>query len=498
MSVQDNVWQVGRAGSVWQSLIEIRQAWLRIDQNTTAYTFASTRFGAIALVFAFSICLFLTGHFSLQLIALMALALLGCALVPSRRLEALSAVGIVYFLTRPFRTDAQKDFLFGLSEATPLLSELPFLVIYLPVAGTYLGICLLALWLHRRLAGSRWSRRPVLVQFLVLAGLTTIAMLLPQETVLHTFMWTLVTILSASFFFLSYAFVDQRAKDQTADTLRLGFMRPIWGASSIPMKGLHFLKRYEVKSPEELGQLRLRALKLIVWSAILSVFYWQADHYIHVVLGLPRLLDAIDLVANGPGIEITRAWLIVLINFLMNVIFLAAISHALIAIIRMAGYGIPRNVARPLSSRSIAEFWNRYFFYFKELLVDFFFYPAFIRFFKKSPKLRIAFATFAAAFVGNILFSVLSQMQLFHTGGLFGVIAHFENYIFYAAILSAGLIISQLRSAKPSPQDGFFRYDVLPRFQVLGFFALLQIFSDEGGRFGVAERLEFLGHLFLV
>ena len=36
-----------------------------------------------------------------------------------------------------------------------------------------------------------------------------------------------------------------------------------------------------------------------------------------------------------------------------------------------------RNAHAPLSSRTIAEYWNRYYYDFKELLADMFFYPNF-------------------------------------------------------------------------------------------------------------------------
>lgn len=488
----------GYAGHLWRGLLDLRQQWLGVDQNSKAVVAGSTVLGRLLLNAAFIGALFATGYFSASLLVLIAATLLGCSFFPELRLLIMSLAGTFYVLTRPFRTDQQRDLVLGFKEATPVVAELPAIAVYAPVVASFLVVCGLCLHLQKRFCQYLLAQRPVLVQFVVLAGLTVLAVQLPEQSLAKLLVWSFVTVYSASFFFLAYAFADQRAKDQTPVGLRVGFLRPFWGGSSIPLKGLHFFSRFEAKTPEELSQVQLRGLKLAVWAVILSLVYFVCDFVLHDWLKLPRMLEAIGMVSTGEGLSPGAAWGVVGANFILDVIGLAAGTHALVAIVRMAGYGIPRNVSRPLTSRSVAEFWNRYFYYFKELLVDFFFYPAFVRYFKKSPKLRIAFATFCAAFVGNVLFSILSQMHLFNTGGVVDVVLHFENYIFYALVLTAALIVSQLNPNKPKPEHGHLRYNVLPRVQVLGFFALLQVFSDETGLYGLAERFDFLGHLFLL
>ncbi len=488
----------GYAGDFLRGLLGMRQQWLDVDQNPKAIATVSTLLGRMVLNAVFVGALSVTGYFSASLLVLIAITLVGCSLFPERRLLIMSLAGLFYVLARPFRSDQQRDLVLGLKDSTPAVAELPAIAVYAPVVASFLLVCGICLHLQKRFSQYLLAQRPVLMQFLVLAGLTILAVQLPNHSLAKLLVWSFVTVYSASFFFLAYAFADQRAKDQTPVGLRLGFMRPFWGGSSIPLKGLHFFKRFEAKTPEELSKVQLRALKLAVWAVILSLVYLVCDFILHDWLKLPRMLEAIGLVATGEGLSLGAAWGVVGANFVLDVIGLAAGTHALVAIVRMAGYGIPRNVSRPLTSRSVAEFWNRYFYYFKELLVDFFFYPAFVRYFKKSPKLRIAFATFCAAFVGNVLFSVLSQMHLFNTGGIVDVALHFENYMFYALLLTAALIVSQLNPNKPKPEHGHLRYNVLPRVQVLGFFALLQVFSDETGIYGLAERFDFLGHLFLL
>ena len=70
-------------------------------------------------------------------------------------------------------------------------------------------------------------------------------------------------------------------------------------------------------------------------------------------------------------------WLVLIANFFMRLVWFSVWGHTIIACCRMAGYNALRNTYRPLQSASIAEFWNRFYYYFKELLVDNFFLSCF-------------------------------------------------------------------------------------------------------------------------
>ncbi|KUL95454.1 hypothetical protein DK26_09930 [Bosea sp. WAO] len=473
-----------------------RRVWLGLDRNEAVLAFVATPLGIVLLHASFFAALALSFQISLSAVALIGLTLLGCALFPARRLLVMAISGFLYILLRPFRSQQQQEFAEKLRETTPELVELPHLAWQAPLAMGFLLLCGLALRLQRRYRASLLARRPVLTQFAVLAALIAGTGLLEPETPAYAALWTLVVIYAASFFFLSYAFVDQRGRIERPVPLHLGFMRPFWGGPSIPFKTLTYLGTFEAKTPAELAATRLRALKLAIWAAMLAGLHALLSAAFYDVADWPTLNEALTMTAQGEAPAITAGWLIVAKNFILTVLATAAFAHVFVAIVRMAGYGIPRNTARPLSARSIAEFWNRYLFYFKELLLDFFFYPAFARWFKAHPRLRIAFATFCAAFVGNLLFTVISQAHLVAEHGLLGAVMRFESYVFYAALLTLALVLSQLRKRKPKPEDGFWRYEVTPRLTVIGFFAVVQIFADESGHLGLAERTDFLLHLF--
>lgn len=473
-----------------------RYAWLGMDRNHQVLAFSATPLGIIVLHLGFLTALAATMQFSIGSIGLISITLIGCALWPSRRLLVMSLSGAIYIALRPFRTSQQRDFVEKMRDLTPEAAELPHLAFQTPIVLLFLMICGIALRLQKRFRTSLMARRPVLAQFIALAALITLASIISPGSLFHTVLWTLIVIYTASFFFLSYALADQRSAVEVPAAVRLGFLRPFWSGPSIPFKGITFLTKFEARSPQELAATQLRALKLVVWAVLLASLHALLDWAFHDVAALPDLTTALAMTVEGTPPSQALGWIVVIKAFVMTLLWVATTSHALVAIVRMAGYGIPRGMARPLSSRSIAEFWNRYLFYFKEILVDFFFYPAFARYFKQRPRLRIAFATFCAAFVGNLLFSLLTQAHLVAEIGLIAALGRFESYAFYALVLTAALIGSQLMTSKPSPADGFWRYHVVPRVTIIGFFTIMQIFADETGQFGLADRADFLLHLF--
>ena len=100
----------------------------------------------------------------------------------------------------------------------------------------------------------------------------------------------------------------------------------------------------------------------------------------------------------------------------------------IIATARLAGFRLLRNTYRPLESTTLAEFWNRYYFYYKELLVDHFFYPTFVRCFRGHRRLRMFFATFVAACVGNLLFQFIRDIDSVGEMGLWRAVVGQQSH----------------------------------------------------------------------
>jgi D-alanyl-lipoteichoic acid acyltransferase DltB (MBOAT superfamily) len=167
----------------------------------------------------------------------------------------------------------------------------------------------------------------------------------------------------------------------------------------------------------------------------------------------------------------------------------------IVGYLRLCGFNVFRNTYKPLLAETIVEFWNRYYYYFKELLVNFFFFPTFVRYFKRNPRLRLLAAVFAAAFLGNLYFHVIGDKAL--ARGDWQEVA--ENVIpraNYCFLLAFGIYISMQReqhrprplTTRPWPRRA------LAILGVWTFFAFIRVFLH--GDYTIQNRLEFVLGLF--
>lgn len=479
-----------------QRLLQLRRSWLTIDTNADARAYVGTIRGLLLMHVLFLAALGVSLQISLPALALIGLTLLAAARWPGHRLAILIASSLVFLLLRPFRTADMSAMVQDLASGLGTGVTVPPLALQIAGVLLFLGFAQ-AMIAGQRLSSGLWSRRPVLVQLAGFLGLLAVAAFLPPGNYGHAILWAFVAVWASCFWFLAYAAVDLKAKAAAPDSVRALYMRPVWGGDVAPIgKGLSFLKRFEAKDDEALAVTRLKALKLAVWTAILSWTSLAVTTLFHEVLGVPKLGFMILNPEDAAAMPIGLRWLGLFVNYGVDLLIIAAWGHAIVAVARMMGYNIPRNTVNPLASRSIAEFWNRYYYYFKEVLVDFFFYPAFMRWFKTSPRLRIAFATFCAAGFGNFLYHLIFVSHVFADGTPFDELDRFETLAFYVCLLSAGLIISQIWGRKTSPDDGFWRHQVWPRINVALFFCFLKIFDSVWLEGQLSDRFHFLFGLF--
>jgi hypothetical protein len=485
----------GQEQGAWQRLLEWRRAWLSMDKNPRALAFAASPAGIVAVHAAFLAGLAASMQFSTEAIVLVAATLAGCAAFPQRRLLILTASSLFFFVVRPFRTQAFTDMTHTLAGSVPG-------GVHPMILQTGMGLGFLALvwlWLEyqRKNPTGFAGRRPLLVHLWAFGLLVAAGCLLSPGTWSHATFWVLMAIWGSSFWMLAYMMTDLKGGNSTPNVARAGFMRPVWGGSATPIgKGHSYLGKFEAKNEEDLAVTRLKAVKLIVWAAILNALYVALDGLIHGQAGVPTLHQSVMAQIGGHDLALGMRWAGLITTYFLDLIIIAFWGHVLVSIVRMIGYRIPRNTVNPLASRSLAEFWNRYFFYYKELLVDFFFYPAFLRWFKKTPKLRIAFATLCAAGFGNFLYHAMSEIHVFALMDVADALPRFTTFAFYVLVLSTGLIVSQIRGRRPKPEDGFWRYQVLPRLNVMLFFCFLKIFDDIFGHGSLTDRFTFLAGLF--
>jgi hypothetical protein len=120
-------------------------------------------------------------------------------------------------------------------------------------------------------------------------------------------------------------------------------------------------------------------------------------------------------------------------------------GHQFIAVARMSGFNARRNTYKPFLATNVSEFFNRYYYYFKELLVDCFFYPVFYALPRRRPKVALFVATLVAAGFGNFVYHLLRDVHVVAERGLLRTIADSQAHALYCLLLALAIFASQVR-----------------------------------------------------
>lgn len=239
---------------------------------------------------------------------------------------------------------------------------------------------------------------------------------------------------------------------ETKLTDHLFYQWPIHTLSQIPFgKGIEYLSSCEATDAESDARSRLAGIKLLwlatFWECVMwlyeAAFFGNGNQYISLPFnfGLPILEQAIVA-----GVTSTSgAWQVVAVSFFHKVLFFAVMMHSIVGVIRLAGYNVYRGLYKPLLSESIVEFWGRFNYYFKTLMVEFFFYPVLLALKRVSPQVRMFLAVFAAAFIGNMYQHLFWSYKDLSTGDLLAIWHYWSPRMVYCALLALGVWISMVR-----------------------------------------------------
>jgi hypothetical protein len=375
-----------------------------------------------------------------------------------------------------------------------------------PVSLSYMALICFSFMSWGLMAYARHYKRSVLAQrpLLTLLAFEFVLCLLSYQGVTHglprLMLWSLLCVLTPYFWFLAYALVDQRSKDRSSDLFQLGIFHPLWGGpGSIPMgKGAAFLRKMLVKNPKEMAITQIKGVKLLLWADALlglrMLLKWLCVDYLHI----PTVSDAIDASIQHHAYSLDMQWASLIWSVTTYSLRVAISGHFMIGTARLAGFRLPRSTWRPLESRTLIEYFNRFSYYFKELLVDFFFLPTFFRVFKAYPRLRMFFATFMAAGVGNAIFHFTREIDLIESMGFSGALESYFSYAFYCLILATGIGISQVRANTGYKPSSSLLGRIQSFFVVWGFVTLLHVFSDESRNHTLLERVRYLLTMFSI
>jgi hypothetical protein len=265
------------------------------------------------------------------------------------------------------------------------------------------------------------------------------------------------------------------------------YLWPVWGGTNTPYgKGLDYLRTCEAANEEALARSQLAGVKLFVLALVFAVAHrafsglvFGADNAVRealggATLGIPTVTG---LLVSEPGAHpLWVRWATVYAELVYQVLKLAASGHLIVAYLRLCGFNAFRNTYKPLLAESVVEFWNRYYYYFKELLVQQFFFPAFVRYFKRQPRLRLFTAVFASAFFGNVYYHAILEPSL-RQGDWAALTAVLVPRTSYCLLLALGIYISmrreQSRTGARSERPWYRR--AMAIFGVWTFYALIRL-----------------------
>ena len=367
--------------------------------------------------------------------------------------------------------------------------------------ATHLALALAVLCWVRQHPASVLGRRPVRAQLVAAALLAGLVSLPIPEGGWRLWLWALLSMVGTQLWVLAYALQDQRSRAPGPLPLQMGLLHPFWRAglgtlSPTPYgKGAAFLRKHQARTDADLARVQLKAFKLLLWALVLSAV-GRSLETLAQQLGVPSSQAAYAAFLAGEDWPWHRNWASLVFQAAGAGLALAVLGHKIIALARLAGFALPRNTWRPLEARTLADFWNRYYYYFKELLVDFFFLPTFLKVFRRHPRLRVFFATFMAAGVGNAIYHFLRDIHLVAQMGWQDAVAGYAGNLFYCAVLALGIGISQVRLSagrQLSPSWAARLWSVLC---VWSFFVGLQVFGYESRSFSFHDRVAFFLQLF--
>ena len=356
-------------------------------------------------------------------------------------------------------------------------------------------------------------RRPIVALILFYFILLYVASYVPLPDLVITYLWGFIIVFKRFIWFLGYSLLDIRSKIPTPIAYQIGYYQAFWhGAylANLPFpKGARYIKKIERKTPEELAICQLKGLKLLYWAFLLIVLHSVFTNLVYGEVGtlrnlvqLPysfevmKVVTAISLSASGEPLVWYQAWLSLFARVIDLTFYTAIMGHIIIACVRMSGYMALRSTYKPFSAKTLADFWNRFFYYFKEFLVEFFFYPVYLRYFKKSPRIRIFFATLCAAGFGNVLFHFLFSPKIIYELGLWQAIASFQVYMFFGLLFGSGIALSQLRNHRFRGEFPWYRKWITGPLCVFGFFAFVLIFDDTESHLTLFDHFKFALSLF--
>ncbi|MBS2034958.1 hypothetical protein JST97_08215 [bacterium] len=340
----------------------------------------------------------------------------------------------------------------------------------------------------------RWRNRwPLLLFFSSYALLWGVGFY--SQGLLRLAAFLLVWSFGAYLIYLAYALRDQLSPRPSPIWFQLASFHPYFSGTWIPIGlGAANLRNSQSKNAEELAVCQLKGLKLVCYSWLMfklgDLFLAARAH-----LGIPEFGALLHAQLAGTALYSRGlCWSSLVISFFEGMVMAICWGNLLVACARLGGFRILQQVYKPLAATSIADYWNRISFYYKQVVVDLFFFPAYVGYFKNYPRVRQGFAILMAAGVGNLVYHWRNLVSVLAREGLARTLWGMQTYCVYCFFLVLGLWISQLQVQQRSRQENL-TGRLLALFRIVLFYCLLSIFDEIHTPFTPIDRFGFIGYL---
>lgn len=379
------------------------------------------------------------------------------------------------------------------------LSSVQFLHLLVPDNGViehflfmvFVGVVGLVMVFLRFRAGDKPQRPSLYIGLAIVLYFAIIEHL----RVAHAHPWLTALLLGVAVGIVRYVWYfayDLQSKAQSPrrfSIFRLAFYRPFWSwyfVAPIP-KGESYWRRIEVSAPSDLGLLRSKAMGLMYWGFALHFLMIGSKELfgevsvIGVTLHVRPILESLQLIEAGRALSVLDVWTSVLWDFWVNLLLFASRGHMIVAVVWFAGYQCERNTRAPLLAKSPIDFFQRYNYFYKELLFQIFFFPTFLRLKGLPAKVRIALALLIAVGLGNFLVIFLRNTELHFTLGFGASFIELSNYLVYALLLTVMLLPSTVTSLQggPGPLRISATRKVFSVAMTVAGFAAIRIFEED-------------------
>lgn len=396
------------------------------------------------------------------------------------------------------------DLLAYLRQRLPPTAELPDFGVFRVqiVAAVFIAGALLH-HLFRQRRDSWAARQPA--WFLASAQLGLLATLaaIPPWGTSWIFAWAFVLGLGSYLWFFAYALLDLRKNRNRSFADQVGFLHPFWGSTNTPFpKGIAYAEQIEARDATQLAVARLKGLKLLWWSlalivvqeALRAALFGEAffGRLLPVSLAVPPIEIAFRASSVGRAFPWQVNFASMMADLALDGLRLSIWGHQFVAVARQAGFAARRNTYKPFLATNVSDFFNRYYYYFKELLVDCFFYPVFYSLPRKRFKLALFLATMSAAGLGNYLYHFLRDAHITAERGIAAALRDSHMLLLYCTLLAMIIFLSQVRRIGRNKQGPGSWRSLRGMVAVWIIFALLNTLVVELWNSNLSDHVRFL------